>query len=75
MERGGDLDQALQKGLFGLRFYEPYLFPKFVSFEEFLCVEMRQPLFEFLLSFRGFHREINRISIESSLRIRPWAFS
>ena len=42
-------------------FYEPYLFPKFVSFEEFLRVEMRQPLFE-SSSFREDSSFTNSIS-------------
>src|SRR5580693_7406534 len=55
MKRRGHLNQALQEGLLRLRFNEPYLFPKFMSFEEFLRIEMRHPLFKFLFSLGGFH--------------------
>lgn len=48
MKRGCDLDQALQECFFRLGFDEPYLFPELVSLEEFLRVEVREPLFEFL---------------------------
>ena len=69
MKRGGDLYQALQESFLRLGFDDPYLFPEFVSFEESLRVEMRKPLFELLVPLCGFHREINRIPIESSLYI------
>ena len=67
MKRGGHLDQALQESFLGLTLYEPYLFPKFMGFEEFPRVEMRESFFKFLFSLGGFHREIGQISIESSL--------
>ena len=67
MKRRGDLDQALQERLLRLGFNEPYFFPEFMSLEEFLRIEMREPLFELLLLLGGFHREIAQMPIESSL--------
>jgi len=69
VKSGSDLDQALQERFLRLGFDEPYLFPEFMGLEESLLVEMRKPLFELFLSLCGFHREIIRIPIESSLHI------
>ena len=56
VERGGDLDQALEEGFFRFEFEEPDFFPEFVGFEEFLRVEMRAAYFEFLFSLCRIHR-------------------
>jgi hypothetical protein len=57
MERGGDLDQALQECFFGCGRLQPDLFPGFVGVEEVAPVELLDAPQEFFVSALQFHLE------------------
>lgn len=54
-----NLNDALQKGFFRLRFAKPDFFPRFVGFEETSGIEVRNAHLEFFIVLRGFHRDLD----------------
>jgi hypothetical protein len=51
MKRGGELNQALQKSLFGFRRGQPDFFPDFVRFEELRGIEEHDPALKFFVMY------------------------
>lgn len=49
MERGGELNQALQESFFGFRRGQPDFFPDFVRFEKLPGIEEHDPVLKFVV--------------------------
>lgn len=49
MERGSELNQALQESFFGFRRGQPDFFPDFVRFEKLPGIEERDPALKFVV--------------------------